>query len=160
MLRVNRRELPVDVRLRGKGRLEQCKFPPLRLDFDPAETGESAFAGQDELKLVTHCINSTAGEKNLLEEYLAYRIFNLLSDYSYRVRLLHVSCVDTAGRPDRAAIRHVNLARDDIILLVGSTAGLTERDAKRTVDYLMDYFEKSEDEEKLLGKFEKQCLGR
>jgi hypothetical protein len=59
---------------------------------------------------------------------------HLLSDYSYRVRLLHMSYVDTDGRLDR--------------------------DAERTVNYLIAYFEKAEDEEKLLGRFEKKCLGR
>ena len=59
----------------------------------------------------------------------------------------------------RGAIRHVSLARDEIIGLVGDTPGLSERDAERTVDYLMGYFERADDEEKLLVKFEKKYLG-
>lgn len=56
------------------------------------------FEGQDKLKLVTHCRNHDRGERDLLEEYAAYRIFNAISDKSYRVRLLRISYQD----PDRA----------------------------------------------------------
>ena len=47
------------------------------------------FAGQDKLKLVVPCNFSTRAHKDLVEEYAAYRILNLLTAASYRVRLLH-----------------------------------------------------------------------
>ena len=56
----------------------------------------SPFAGQDKLKLVTHCRSDQSHyENNTLDEYTAYRIFNLLSDKSYRVRLLRIHYEDT-----------------------------------------------------------------
>lgn len=88
----------IKVRVRGKSRLRVCKLPPLRLNFKKGETGDTVFAGQDKLKLVVPCHLSDRAEKDLLEEYAAYRIFNLLSDASYRVRLLHVRFVDSDGR--------------------------------------------------------------
>ena len=92
--------LDIEVRLRGKSRLELCSFPPLRLNFEPGRPGQSPFAGQDKLKLVTHCRDGKRAQTNAIEEYLAYRIFGLLTEIGYRVRLLRITYSDTEGRVD------------------------------------------------------------
>ena len=97
-LEANGSALPVKVRLRGHSRLRVCKFPPLRLDFRKADTRGSVFEDQGKLKLVTHCRNYDRAEQNLLEEYAAYRILNVLTDFSYRVRLLRINYEDTDGK--------------------------------------------------------------
>ena len=84
-LEVDGRTLAVEVRVRGKSRAEVCQFPPLRVYFGDADG--TVFEGQDSLKLITHCYNSSGGDRNVSREYAAYRIFNLLSDAGYRVRL-------------------------------------------------------------------------
>ena len=85
----------VQIRLRGHSRLDVCKFPPLRINFKKSKTKEFVFAGQDKLKLVTHCSKHKSSQANLLQEYLAYKIFNQLSDVSYRVRLLRITYLDS-----------------------------------------------------------------
>lgn len=98
VLSVDGKDIPVDVRVRGKSRIIVCGFPPLRLRFRDKDAHQTVFAGQNKLKLVTHCkSNRQAFENNLLEEYTAYRIFNLISDASYRVRLLRIHYEDTDG---------------------------------------------------------------
>jgi hypothetical protein len=97
-LLVGGRETPVTVRLRGKSRLRVCKFPPLRFEFGAA--AESLFSGQHKLKLVTHCRDHDRAEQDLLQEYLAYRIFNEISGVSYRVRLLRITYSDLDGELD------------------------------------------------------------
>lgn len=92
-------KIPVNVRVRGKSRTVVCSFPPLRLDFPDEGTAGTVFDGQDKLKLVTHCRSGKEKfENNLLEEYTAYRIFNLVSEIGYRVRLLRVRYEDTEGK--------------------------------------------------------------
>ena len=99
--------LDIDVRLRGHSRRRVCDFPPLRLKFSPETANGTLFEGQDKLKLVTHCRNYDRGEQDMLEEYLAYRIFNVISDLSFRVRPIKADYVDTGGRlPKVAAQRH------------------------------------------------------
>ncbi len=93
------RPVPVEVRVRGKSRVRECRFPPLRLDFAAEDAAGSAFDGLDKVKLVTHCRDREHYERNVLDEYAAYRIFNLLTERSHRVRLLRVRYVDT-DRPD------------------------------------------------------------
>lgn len=91
-------EHPVKVRVRGNSRVRVCEFPPLRLNFRQADVAQTVFAGQDKLKLVTHCRNQDSAEQGLLEEYAAYRIFNVLTELSFRVRLLRINYVDTDGK--------------------------------------------------------------
>ncbi len=99
LLSVDGTDIPVDIRVRGKSRTIVCGFPPLRLRFSAKDTRQTVFAGQNKLKLVTHCkSNRPAFENNTLEEYTAYRIFNLISDAGYRVRLLRIHYEDTDAR--------------------------------------------------------------
>ena len=51
----------------------------------PAAT--SLFHGQKRLKLVTHCRQSPGFQQYVLLEYAAYRLFNVLTPASFRVRL-------------------------------------------------------------------------
>jgi hypothetical protein len=95
--------IPVALRMRGKSRAIFCGFPPLRLDFAPESVEGTEFAGQDKLKLVTHCKGSGEFEQNVLEESAAYRILNVLTELSFRIRLLRVNYVDT-DRPRSAAV--------------------------------------------------------
>jgi hypothetical protein len=103
-------EVPVRIRLRGHSRRRVCEFPPLMLNFARDIDSRSVFAGQDKIKLVSHCRNSARGEQDLLEEYLAYRVLNRLTDFSYRVRLLRVDYVDVEDElPDGASPRYAFL---------------------------------------------------
>jgi len=91
-------EIDVNIRTRGRFRRREeiCKFPPLRLNFKKSQTKKSLFHKQDKLKLVTHCRNnSNRYQQTLLSEYTAYRILNVLTEASFRVRLLRITYTDT-----------------------------------------------------------------
>lgn len=104
----------LDVKLRGQSRLRTCRFPPLRLDFRGADTAATIFAGQKQLKLVTHCRHYDQGEQDMLEEYAAYRILNVLTETSFRVRLLRISYVDTDQKLEqKSALRYGFLLEPD-----------------------------------------------
>jgi len=85
----------VELRTRGIFRLKLCAFPPIRIDIPTRKVEYTSFAGQDKLKLVTHCRGDRYSERNLLKEYALYRVFNAVTDSSFRVRLAHVTYVDT-----------------------------------------------------------------
>ena len=87
-------ELDTAIRTRGRNRRdrETCNFPPIRLNFKKSQTKDTLFDKQDKLKLVTHCeTGSQRYEQSVLSEYLAYRIFNVFTDASFRVRLLRIT---------------------------------------------------------------------
>lgn len=108
-------EIPLTVRTRGNFRLRSstCAFPNLRLDFPPdAPTAGTPFAGQDRLKLVSHCRDRDDYEQNLLEEHLAYRLFNLLTEVSFRVRLARITYQDVHGA-ERPVTRYAFFIEDE-----------------------------------------------
>lgn len=93
----------LQVRTRGNFRLRRTTcgdMPPIRLNFPTSAVEGTVFEGQDKLKLVTHCRNNEQYEQNTLQEYLAYRIYNLLTDKSFQVRLARITYVDTSGEDD------------------------------------------------------------
>lgn len=94
--------VPVMVKTRGNFRLRDyiCPFPPLRLNFPTDSVLGSVLEGQDKLKLVTHCRDRDDYEQNILEEYLAYRIYGLITDVSFRVQLALITYQDTSGDND------------------------------------------------------------
>ncbi len=86
--------LNIKVEVRGNNRLKKsvCKFPPLKIRFNKKSNKKTLFAKQKSLKLVTQCDPyKTQYAGYLMKEYLAYRIFNLITDQSYRVRLVKVN---------------------------------------------------------------------
>jgi len=93
-------EMDVGIRARGRYRRRPnvCSFPPLRLNFKKSQTKKTLFAGQDKLKLVTHCrTGSYVYKQAIIAEFLTYRILNLLTDISFRVRLLQISYANADG---------------------------------------------------------------
>lgn len=86
----------VDLRTRGIFRLKRCAFPPIRIDLPARKVEATPFAGQDKLKLVTHCQSDRSSERNLLREFALYRVFNTLTDTSFRVRLANITYIDSA----------------------------------------------------------------
>lgn len=98
VMEVDGRRHTVHIRARGKSRLRLCQFPLLRLRFEERDIGDSVFAGQVKLKLVTQCNRHSSARADLLQEYAAYRIFNAISDVGYRVRLLRIKYVETSSR--------------------------------------------------------------
>ena len=87
--------LRVSIRLRGNFRRDYCELPPLRLNFKKKEVKGTLFSGQDKLKLVAPCQHGIESQQNLLLEYLAYRIYDVLTDKSFGARLMRLSYVDT-----------------------------------------------------------------
>ena len=90
-------ELSVKFKVRGNNRANPsvCPFPPLELNFKKKEVTGSLLAGQDKMKLVTHCNNRSTSRKNAIQEYLVYKQYNLLTDYSFKVRWLDIVYIDT-----------------------------------------------------------------
>lgn len=91
-------KLDIEIRTRGHFRHNTCDFPPLSLNLKKAQTDGTLFEKQKKLKLVVHCDDSKRYEQIVLREYLAYRIYNAVTNMSFRVRLLRVTYVDTEER--------------------------------------------------------------
>ena len=76
-----------------------CDFPPLKVTLvRPAPAG-SLFEHQHHLKLVTHCQRNAGFQQKLLLEYSAYRLYNLMTPFSFRARLANIDYLDDGGHP-------------------------------------------------------------
>lgn len=95
--------LDVQVSTRGNFRrkAENCTSPPLRINFKRKQVKGTLFEEINKIKLVTQCRrNSLAYEQYVLEEYLIYRVYNIITDTSFRVRLAQITYIDQ-GRKDK-----------------------------------------------------------
>lgn len=104
--------IPLRVRARGHWRRTNCGMPPILLNFWTDSSKKTLFARLDRGRLVVHCRDSDAHEQYVLQEFQLYRIYNLLTPFSHRARLAHVTYVDSAtGR--QTAARHGFILEDD-----------------------------------------------
>ncbi len=87
---------PVTVAPRGHFRREYCTIPPILVDFSSLTSPRLSPLGK--LKLVIGCGTNGNDEQLLIKEYLIYKIYNLLDDKSFRVRLLKVNYIDTRNK--------------------------------------------------------------
>ena len=83
----------IKVKARGNTRRIQniCEFPPLKINFAKKSTKNTIFEGQDKIKMVTHCNESEQFQNYALLEYLAYKTYNSITNYSYQVRLVNIT---------------------------------------------------------------------
>ncbi len=88
----------IRLKARGNFRRSHCFFPPIYLNFKTDPIGKTELEGIKKMKIVTHCSSSKAYNSYVMREYLAYRIYNILTDNSFRVRLLDINYVDTGKK--------------------------------------------------------------
>lgn len=88
----------VRIKARGKSRRKTCFFPPIKLNIRKADVRNDYLSDTKTIKLVTHCNSAVANRKYLLKEYLAYKLYEVVSPYSFRVRLVQMKYIDTGKR--------------------------------------------------------------
>jgi hypothetical protein len=91
---------PVRVRARGIFRRDNCTYPPFWLNIRYAGIEADEFRDIRRMKMVVRCRNAQQYENYVLKEHLVYRIYNLITPYSFRVRLVRLKYIDT-GRNNR-----------------------------------------------------------
>jgi hypothetical protein len=84
-----------EIRLKSRGEFRNgyCDLPPIRLNFSKAGFEKNDLKKINKLKMVTHC--KYGNEDYLLKEYLIYKLYNVLTDYSFRVRLTRIEYINT-----------------------------------------------------------------
>lgn len=85
----------IKLRTRGEFRRKTCQMAPIELNLKKAKFGYSDLDSIGKMKLVTQCSFGTNDENYLLKEYLVYKLFNAVTDTSFRVRLLKITYIDT-----------------------------------------------------------------
>jgi len=140
----------VDLKIRTRGKYrrqeEHCDFAPIRLNFRKKQLIDTVFAGQDKLKMVTHCRTKTPYfEQLVLREYLAYRFLNVMTSKSYGVRLFQITYVDTEGAEPMTRLGFVieddgDVAARNGLISVG-TGDISSDDLDHAQQNLVDVFQ-------------------
>ena len=90
--------LPIEIRARGISRREvYCDFPPIYLLFDKTAMHGTLFQGAKKMKLVTYCKAPPDYEQRVILEYLIYKLYNLITPASLRVRAAEVTYRENAA---------------------------------------------------------------
>ncbi|GMQ24886.1 hypothetical protein Aoki45_15680 [Algoriphagus sp. oki45] len=79
---------PFEIRTRGNFRLENCYYPPTRIRMAKDDAKGSIFQGTRKLKLVLPCSKGKNSGNYVGKEYLAYKMYELVTDYYFRTRLV------------------------------------------------------------------------
>ena len=88
-------QIKIETRGNFRMRPQNCSFPPLRISFHQSDTLRQLFRKNKTLKLVSQCqYQNSEYEQFLVQEYLIYKLYSLLTDYSFRVRMLKVTYVN------------------------------------------------------------------
>lgn len=92
-------DITVNFRARGHVRRmsRTCDYVPLLVEFPQKSGAKTLFAHQESLKLVVQCSGGGDFEQYLLREYLAYRIYGVVTTQSFRARLARVTYVDSVS---------------------------------------------------------------
>jgi hypothetical protein len=86
----------IRIQTRGKFRLENCTMPPIGMNFKNESSPLLKSLGK--LKLVCGCASTNDDEQLIIKEYMAYKIYNMLTEKSFRVRLVKINYDDTRGK--------------------------------------------------------------
>ena len=91
-----------DIKLNARGISRRdkivCRFPPLMINFKKGQVKATLFKGQNKIKLVTHCQKSSRFEQLYFLEYANYRVYNVLTPLSLKVRMAEITYIDTEGK--------------------------------------------------------------
>lgn len=126
------RRIPVELRTRGNYRLQRrnCRFVNVRVLFPDKGLKGTPFDGQESLKLGSHCQNDSRYDQYTMKEYLAYRIFNQVTDKSFRTRLASATYVDSASGKTLDTRTAIWIENDDD---VAARARAQMRDVRRAL---------------------------
>ncbi len=94
--------LELKLKIRGNFRRGLCGFPPIKLNFDRSEANETyLFKGLNKVKMVVPCeLGGDKYSQYIQKEYLTYKGYNLITDSSFRVRMLEATFIDEGGKFD------------------------------------------------------------
>lgn len=104
-------KIPLKARTRGHFRksMGDCTYPPVLLNFASKDTpAKSLFAGQNKLKLVMPC----QGDQYVVREWMIYKLYNLVTDKSYKARLVRVEIDDSQRKKKSSPFYGILLEED------------------------------------------------
>tara|TARA_R100000935_G_scaffold58311_1_gene94855 strand:- start:356 stop:1414 length:1059 start_codon:yes stop_codon:yes gene_type:complete len=89
--------LEVRLRRRGNYRLKNCYYAPIKVKIKKNESKNTLFEDQKNLKIVMPCLLQKGSNDNVIKEYLAYKLYEIISPYHFKSKLIHLSYEELKG---------------------------------------------------------------
>lgn len=105
----------ITVNYRGISRYENCRFPPMNIVFKKPIYDDCDTCGIRKMKLVNQCQQGEIFENYIIREYLVYKLYNVITDTSFRVRLVKINFIDSENKK-KPMIRHGILVEPEDLL--------------------------------------------
>ncbi|MFZ9057464.1 MAG: hypothetical protein ACO2ZG_06495 [Flavobacteriaceae bacterium] len=105
--------IPVSLRARGNFRRAECYFPPVKMKIKKSNAKNTLFEGNKRLKLVLPCKLETNNNDNILQEYMAYKLYEAISPYHFKTRRVKITFAEEKGKKIKEHILEGFLIEDD-----------------------------------------------
>jgi hypothetical protein len=90
--------IEVNLRARGNFRRNQCYFPPVKMKIKKKQYTGTIFDGNKTMKLVLPCKLESEKNDNILQEFLAYKIYEHISPYHFKTRSVNIDFTEPKGK--------------------------------------------------------------
>jgi hypothetical protein len=120
-------ERTMQIKARGNFRKSHCNLAPFWLNLRESDKDDEDDQNIKGIKIVTHCKGSTSYEEYVLKEYLCYKVYNILSPVSFRVRLVRMTYIDT-GRKNNVTEGWAFMIEPQEMLAARNNAILVKKD--------------------------------
>lgn len=117
--------IPISSRTRGNFRrkLGDCLYPPVMLLFKEKNKENTLFKEQEKLKLVLPCRD----DEYVVREYLAYRIYNLITPKSFKARLIKLTLEDSKKKKPQEPFYAILLEEEEQMAKRNNTAAVEKK---------------------------------
>ena len=86
------------IRARGNFRRSECYFPPIKMKIKKDQYKETLFDGNKSMKLVLPCKLEPENNDNILQEFIAYKIYEQISPYHFKTRRVDIDFNGIRGK--------------------------------------------------------------
>ena len=86
------------IRARGNFRRSECYFPPIKMKIKKDQYNETLFDGNKSMKLVLPCKLEPENNDNILQEFIAYKIYEQISPYHFKTRRVDIDFNEIRGK--------------------------------------------------------------
>ncbi len=125
-----------DVRARGKFRRKTCEIPPIKLKFSKKSLAAHGLDTLNEVKVTIPCFDDPRGEDLILREYLVYRMFEKLSAYHLKARLVRLTLRDVkTGESKKQVYALLVEHEEELAARLGGTIVESYNLSAKEVDY-------------------------
>ncbi len=90
--------MEVQLRARGNFRRAECYFPPIKMKIKKDQREGTLFDGNKSLKLVLPCKLESENNDNILQEYIAYKIYEKISPFHFKTRRVDIDFNEQKGK--------------------------------------------------------------